>query len=236
MVETTKTCPVCRKKSQYVIPSSVVPVPPRRKPGEGGSGEESPANPAKEQIIKTYLERKKRIPCKYYQRSVDDWRQRLEREQSSRTIDNTDGTGDPTPELNAVSSVKFRPRCRFGNDCHYAHIHPETGEPHVFNEEELYGMDSRYRTGRSTFISDRLLEDSFSLWHMFRDEGARYVIEATNEERREMNLSPFSLEDDDDLREVYTPEARRRSFEEDWGVVLPSNDGVSFEDIDEPLW
>ncbi|CAG8737018.1 990_t:CDS:2 [Rhizophagus irregularis] len=52
-VDTTKTCPVCRKNSPYVVPSSRF----------------AKAGPQKEQIISTYKEKISQIPCKYFEGS-----------------------------------------------------------------------------------------------------------------------------------------------------------------------
>jgi len=50
-VDTTKTCPVCRKNSPYVVPSSRF----------------AKSGPQKEQIISTYREKISQIPCKYFE-------------------------------------------------------------------------------------------------------------------------------------------------------------------------
>ncbi|CAG8621386.1 3984_t:CDS:2 [Funneliformis caledonium] len=52
-VDTTKTCPVCRKNSPYIVPS----------PRFAKSGTQ------KDQIISTYKEKISRIPCKYFEES-----------------------------------------------------------------------------------------------------------------------------------------------------------------------
>lgn len=52
-VDTTKTCPVCRKNSPYVVPSNRF----------------AKAGPQKEQIISTYKEKISLIPCKYFEGS-----------------------------------------------------------------------------------------------------------------------------------------------------------------------
>ncbi|CAG8513220.1 4141_t:CDS:2 [Dentiscutata erythropus] len=51
--DTTKTCPVCRKNSPYIVPS----------PSFAKAGQK------KDQIILSYKERMSRIPCKYFQES-----------------------------------------------------------------------------------------------------------------------------------------------------------------------
>ncbi|CAG8719507.1 15964_t:CDS:2 [Gigaspora rosea] len=51
--DTTKTCPVCRKNSPYIVPS----------PSFAKTGQK------KDQIILSYKERMSRIPCKYFQES-----------------------------------------------------------------------------------------------------------------------------------------------------------------------
>ncbi|RIA91567.1 hypothetical protein C1645_767165 [Glomus cerebriforme] len=52
-VDTTKTCPVCRKNSPYFVPSSRF----------------AKSGPQKEQIISTYKEKISQIPCKYFEKS-----------------------------------------------------------------------------------------------------------------------------------------------------------------------
>src|SRR6266487_5123337 len=89
--KTTKTCPLCRTQSDFVIPSSVFPTPqppPPETPSEAtttaqntnaGSG----ANPLrgrsnleKERIVNTYLTKLKKIPCRYFEESVKMGRER----------------------------------------------------------------------------------------------------------------------------------------------------------------
>ncbi|KAI5305722.1 hypothetical protein KEM56_003516 [Ascosphaera pollenicola] len=225
MVETTKTCPVCRIKSHFVVPSSVVPVPPKRASRCPNSGGGPPPNPAKEKIVETYLQRKKRIPCRYYQESVRTWKQAIEKK-AARSRPNDD---DDIPlELSTVKTIVFKPRCRFGNDCHYAHIHPETGKPHTFTEAELERMNPRSRRGRSLYISDRLLDDSLALWEMFRDESARYVIDSANEERRQRDLSPIAISEDL-ARSASDLDLRILSELEDWENAAEDSDGTDLD-------
>jgi hypothetical protein len=74
----------------------------------------------KQAIINDYLDRLKRIPCRYFEESV---KQQLD-------------------------SSTFRPSCRFGNDCHYAHMHPITGQPHVFSSAELDTIKNKQNLNR----------------------------------------------------------------------------------------
>jgi E3 ubiquitin-protein ligase makorin len=64
----------------------------------------------KKEIVDRYLSRLKNIPCRYFEKSIEDSRDSM-----------------PT----------FRPKCKFGNSCHYAHKHPITKEPYTFSEEEM---------------------------------------------------------------------------------------------------
>ncbi|CAG8485454.1 19804_t:CDS:2, partial [Racocetra persica] len=49
--DTTKTCPVCRKNSPYIVPSSSF----------------AKEGPKKDEIVKSYKDRLSQIPCKYFQ-------------------------------------------------------------------------------------------------------------------------------------------------------------------------
>lgn len=83
----SRTCPLCRAHSNFVVPSA------------SGSGGEP-----KQEVINDYLARLKKTPCKYFEESVS-------RQLYCSTIN---------------------PTCKFGNKCHYAHIHPTTGRPYEF--------------------------------------------------------------------------------------------------------
>ena len=113
---------MCRVQSDYVVPSSVFPVslpsdakgsPNTAGMSAGAGGKQKPRNPAKDEIVNTYLSRLKKIPCRYFENSVQ--RQR-------------DGVRNA------------RLTCGFGNNCHYAHINPTTQEPYVFSAAELNAM------------------------------------------------------------------------------------------------
>jgi E3 ubiquitin-protein ligase makorin len=99
--DTTKTCPLCRSHSDFIIPSSEFPVIAST---DGKLGEE---NTAKKAIVDRYLSRLKSIPCRYFERSVE------------------------------CSMPNFRPKCKFGNGCHYAHTHPITKEPYIFSDVQI---------------------------------------------------------------------------------------------------
>ena len=58
MSKTSKTCPLCRVRSKFIIPSSVFPRPVGEAPDEGEK-----VNPAKDAIIAAYLAKLKTIPC-----------------------------------------------------------------------------------------------------------------------------------------------------------------------------
>ncbi|KAI5291404.1 hypothetical protein KEM54_004939 [Ascosphaera aggregata] len=202
LVQMTKTCPVCRIKSDFVVPSCVMPSPlPKGKSVGSSSGGTSPSNPAKKELVDNYLQQRKRIPCKFYQASVRKWRALQRKSDRSANAlrfiytddDEEDEKSDSRSAFEGAKRIPFKPRCKFGNDCHYAHTHPMTGEPHIFTQSELEHMQSRFRQRRSYFISDRLLNDSLAIWDMFHDEGARHIIESVNHERRQRSLSPLVL-------------------------------------------
>ncbi|EEH20172.2 hypothetical protein PABG_02431 [Paracoccidioides brasiliensis Pb03] len=180
---TTKTCPLCRVKSEYVVPSSVYPTPPTAataasnvasgseiattsstETGESSS-ETRPKNEAKAKIIDKYLARLKGIPCRYFELSIQRWRE-------LPAIENLD------PNASDNRQAKFSGECLFGNECHFAHIHPITKAPYVFSKKEISLMKRanherrsrairralRRRTGRAFIVSehrrelDRMLE------------------------------------------------------------------------------
>ncbi|EEH40004.2 hypothetical protein PAAG_02193 [Paracoccidioides lutzii Pb01] len=180
---TTKTCPLCRVKSEYVVPSSVYPTPPTAataasnvasgneiattnstETGESSS-ETRPKNEAKAKIIDKYLARLKGIPCRYFELSIQRWR-------ALPAIENLD------PNASGNRQAKFSGECLFGNECHFAHIHPITKTPYVFSKKEISLMKRanherrsrairralRRRTGRAFIVSehrrelDRMLE------------------------------------------------------------------------------
>src|SRR5882762_317561 len=66
-------------------------------------------------MINDYLARLKKTPCKYFDESV------------SRQI--------------YCSTIN--PTCKFGNKCHYAHIHPATDRPYEFASAELDAIKKR---------------------------------------------------------------------------------------------
>ncbi|KAK2810081.1 hypothetical protein FQN50_003275 [Emmonsiellopsis sp. PD_5] len=139
--KTTKTCPLCRVASDFVIPSSVFPTPPEE-PEETEDDATAPedatlmpseptesvkVNPAKVKIIEAYLAKLKTTPCRYFEESVERWR-------ALGTIENPDRT------VGGVIHPKFSGACVFGNQCHFAHINPITQAPYVFTPRELSMM------------------------------------------------------------------------------------------------
>ncbi|RPB04004.1 hypothetical protein L873DRAFT_1825910 [Choiromyces venosus 120613-1] len=63
--KTSKTCPLCRVRSKFIIPSSVFPRPVEEPPDEGEK-----LNPAKDAIIAAYLAKLKTIPCRHFTNSL----------------------------------------------------------------------------------------------------------------------------------------------------------------------
>ncbi|OJD18966.1 hypothetical protein AJ78_01078 [Emergomyces pasteurianus Ep9510] len=140
--KTTKTCPLCRIKSEYVVPSSVFPTPPHPTTfatdttlGEtvntddpAGNAEPSTltgaGNPAKAEIIDRYLARLKAIPCRYFEESIQRWRE-------LPIIENPDSVAG------GLLHPAFSGECLFGNECHFAHNHPITKAPYIFTRNEI---------------------------------------------------------------------------------------------------
>lgn len=87
----------------------------------------------KNEIVNGYLGRLKTIPCQYFEKSIKD------------------------------TSPNYKPKCQFGNHCHYLHIHPDTGEPYKFSEEELR---TRRRPGRRRA---QLLDEMMIMEMLFND-------------------------------------------------------------------
>ncbi|EZF26858.1 hypothetical protein H112_01042 [Trichophyton rubrum D6] len=144
-----KSCPLCRKPSRYVIPSAIFPAPPVGTGDSKGTVEnEAPSsnqsepngksyatpNPLKTSIVKEYNRSMKRIPCRYFQTAVKNWKQELD--------EATEKKREAPP---------FRPGCYFGNKCHYAHIDPQAGQPYIFDAaliKEINRKRSRRKTQR----------------------------------------------------------------------------------------
>ncbi|EEP82334.1 predicted protein [Uncinocarpus reesii 1704] len=135
--KTTKTCPLCRKKSAFVIPSSIFPTPPSSDisaatkdiaQASGESGAEEKKNPVKDEIIQGYLEKLKKIPCRYFE----------EESKRLRVAVAAFEAGDT--DVQSLTKLKFRPRCGFANQCHYAHIDPVTNKPYIFSQLEIKRM------------------------------------------------------------------------------------------------
>ncbi|KAH0544369.1 hypothetical protein FGG08_001510 [Glutinoglossum americanum] len=147
-----KQCPVCRTYSKFVIPSSIFPTPVY--------GQGHPGNPAKEEILKGYLANLKQIPCRYFEESVSTERlihvQRAERIRAQRRRRSGFRRDEP-PDSRILTQL--HPKCRFGNECHYAHLDPVTKEPFIFSTGQLQQM----RLDRARLpdrAADRLAEEA----------------------------------------------------------------------------
>ncbi|EFE32999.1 uncharacterized protein ARB_00086 [Trichophyton benhamiae CBS 112371] len=137
-----------QERSKYVIPSAIFPAPPAGTgdsskgtvENEASSSNQSETNgkshttpnPLKMSIIKEYNRSMKRIPCRYFQTAVKNWKQE---------VDEATGKKREAPP--------FRPGCYFGNKCHYAHIDPQTGQPYIFDAALIKEID-RKRSRRKT--------------------------------------------------------------------------------------
>ncbi|KKZ62826.1 hypothetical protein EMCG_02821 [[Emmonsia] crescens] len=155
--KTTKTCPLCRTKSEYVVPSSVFPTPPQTTAGttsaardeigstNGSSGNTEPSNLTrtgnlvKAKIIDRYLARLKVIPCRYFEESIQRWRE-------LPIIEN------PDPVVGGLLHPAFSGECLFGNECHFAHIHPVTKAPYIFTRKEITSMKRANHARRARAI------------------------------------------------------------------------------------
>ncbi|KAK9456132.1 hypothetical protein V1511DRAFT_448483, partial [Dipodascopsis uninucleata] len=62
----SKCCPLCRQSSDFVIPSSRIPVMSN---GDLKHRDGDPTPLTKEEILEAYLATQKRIPCKYFEQS-----------------------------------------------------------------------------------------------------------------------------------------------------------------------
>ncbi|KAI5307843.1 hypothetical protein KEM55_007261 [Ascosphaera atra] len=171
-VDSTKHCPMCRKRSEFVIPSSVVPIPIRQEKDDLGNI--ISVNPEKDKLIANYVQHRKQIRCKFFEKSVRHWREMNK---------HVEETGDRWWLPEDEDRYAFKPRCRFGNDCHYLHIDPKTGEPYIFPDSDLqYLRHSAYRIplGGDTGIPDRVVLENIARYERDRDEDARHVIERVN--------------------------------------------------------
>jgi hypothetical protein len=114
---------MCRKRSDFIIPSSFFPTPPKPsvRPNQSAGQPSRPKNTAKEEIVGDYLAKLKKIPCRYFEEGVKRWRE-------------ASVGGEP---------AKLRPVCFFGNDCHYAHNDPVSGGEYVFSDVEIARMARR---------------------------------------------------------------------------------------------
>jgi hypothetical protein len=114
---------MCRKRSDFIIPSSFFPTPPKPsvQPNQSDSQPSRPKNTAKEKIVGDYLAKLKKIPCRYFETGVKRWREASV----------------------AGEAAKFRPVCFFGNECHYAHKDPVSGGEYEFSEVEIVRMARR---------------------------------------------------------------------------------------------
>ncbi|KAK2737016.1 hypothetical protein FQN55_001348 [Onygenales sp. PD_40] len=154
--KTTKTCPLCRVASDFVIPSSVFPTPPEPEETEdhATASEDSTVmpseptasvkvNPAKVKIIEAYLAKLKTTPCRYFEESVQRWR-------------DLEPIANPDRTVGGVIHAKFSGACVFGNQCHFAHVNPITQAPYVFTPRELSMMKRENYARRARQLRRRL--------------------------------------------------------------------------------
>jgi len=64
--KTSKTCPICRSQSDFIIPSSIWPIV------SAPASASLPDNTMKKGIVDGYLGRLKTIPCRYFEQSIKD--------------------------------------------------------------------------------------------------------------------------------------------------------------------
>jgi E3 ubiquitin-protein ligase makorin len=120
-----------------------------------GDATESGGREAKQDIINNYLARLKTIPCRYFENSVKD-------------------QNEPSA---------FKPVCRFGNDCHYAHSHPITRQPYVFSSAELDAVKDKRLLNRRRArnrLAEQILTAEMMLWGL-----AALELEMTSDEEED---------------------------------------------------
>ncbi|OJD22940.1 hypothetical protein ACJ73_05707 [Blastomyces percursus] len=199
--QTTKTCPLCRTKSEFVVPSSVFPTPPQPTAANTGlaRSETSPANdstmnaepssltgadnPAKAKIIDKYLARLKVIPCRYFEESIQRWR-------DLPIIEN------PDTEVGGVLHPEFSGECLFGNECHFAHIHPITKVPYIFTKKEISSMKRANHARRARAFRRAIRQ--------FGQAPREFI---TSDDRRELQrrFGTLSVEDDNESNAASDP-------------------------------
>ncbi|KAF4624335.1 hypothetical protein G7Y89_g13833 [Cudoniella acicularis] len=135
--KTRKTCPMCRSHSDYIIPSSIFPIPDKT------SGQDT-ENTRKKEIVDGYLSKLKTIRCRYFEESIEK------------------------------SAPEFKPKCQFGNTCHYLHIHPITKEQYTFSQEELNQFRRRRPKQRSTRSRTSTIEQMLIMDMLFNEMALEY--------------------------------------------------------------
>ncbi|KAI5289012.1 hypothetical protein KEM52_000944 [Ascosphaera acerosa] len=192
-----RKCPICRTPTPYIIPSDVLPVPENADKGKDSQGK---GLPTKQELVNKYLQQRKAIPCRNFQKSVSGW----QREQARRAR-GTEQSKRPS------KTVPFRGRCQYGNDCLFAHIHPQTGEPYIFTEKDieksnqrdaakrLRAVERRRRTRPSdpaSFAVSRI-DSLMMLWETHRERWAYDELLEINADRVRCGRRPLSLTDPD---------------------------------------
>ncbi|TGZ78775.1 hypothetical protein EX30DRAFT_131420 [Ascodesmis nigricans] len=107
LASTSKTCPMCRKRSRFIIPSRIFPYPTGNGNGEGG-GKGNGANELKKVIEAAYLRRLASIPCRYFTQSLREieeaaevWSRRVE---AQRKAAQSPSSSSPSPSSSSSSS------------------------------------------------------------------------------------------------------------------------------------
>lgn len=104
-----------------------------------GKVTESERSGTKQEIINHYLARLKTIPCRYFEDSVKQQHK----------------------------SAAFKPICKFGNDCHYAHTHPIARQPYIFSSAELDAIKGKQILNRRRArhrLAEQVLTAEMMLW------------------------------------------------------------------------
>ncbi|KAK9449501.1 uncharacterized protein V1518DRAFT_393480 [Limtongia smithiae] len=141
--ELSKCCPLCRKSSDFVIPSSKFP---KRSESDVG-GERSSANPAKDEIISVYLKTLKHIPCKYFAKS------------KSCQFGNDCFYAHLLPEEDASWSSSRQARTEWGT----RPARKSRRKEYVFSQTELHDAAARYRRQRALSSAEAQQFDPSSL-------------------------------------------------------------------------
>lgn len=207
LASTSKTCPLCRTKTTYVIPSQIFPHPPK----SGGP------NLQKAEIERVYLLRCKRIPCRYFTASLLEDGEAGEAD-ARWSRDNGRGRGRGRGGGRSGGSHPRRERgpwCPFGNDCHYLHV--KDNQNYTFSEHELSRFAfARRAAARRRHIAAHRMFDELELIVGFVPD---YDLGVLDEDNEPDSFSDWYNEDDED-DEDFEFRLRRRGGDYDFEYAI----------------